>query len=157
MKSIWAATVAVVIGGFAVALAAQPPQPTTRSDSAKNITVTGCVQKAGESPTGTSGTAGATRPSSDTKFLLTSVTAGGTGTAGTAGSTARAATASEYRLDGDDAKLTPHVGHKVEIMGSLDDSASSSTPPAAGAATSSGANAPKLKVDSVRMIASSCS
>jgi hypothetical protein len=72
---------------------------------------------------------------------------------GTAGATAPAATAiaSEYRLDGDDAKLSPHVGHKVEITGTVDDAKGMTQPPAASAA-----NAPKLKVDNVKMVAPSC-
>jgi hypothetical protein len=53
---------------------------------------------------------------------------------------------SSYRLDADDSKLAPHVGHKVEITGSLD-RASSSSP----------SSSPRLKVDNVKMIASSCS
>src|SRR5712691_5449397 len=43
--------------------------------------------------------------------------------------TASAATASSYKLDADDAKLTPHVGHKVEISGTVE--------PASSAASSS--------------------
>jgi hypothetical protein len=54
--------------------------------------------------------------------------------------------ASTYKLDADDSKLSPHVGHKVEITGSLDQ-ASSSSP----------SSSPRLKVDSVKMIATSCS
>jgi hypothetical protein len=152
MTRIWATTVAVLIGGLAVALAAQEPQ-TPRSGSNKLITVTGCIQRATEAPTGTSGTAGAAKMG-DTKFLLTSVATSGTGTAGTSGTASRA---NEYRLDADDAKLTPHVGHKVEVSGSLDDAASAAAPPAAAGAATSAANAPKLKVETVKMIASTCS
>jgi hypothetical protein len=62
-----------------------------------------------------------------------------------------AAIASSYRLDADDSKLTPHVGHKVEITGTIDSSSSS------GASSSPSASAvPKLKVDSVKMVAASC-
>jgi hypothetical protein len=56
------------------------------------------------------------------------------------------AAASSYRLDADESKLSPHVGHKVEITGSLDQ-ASSSSP----------SSSPRLKVDNVKMIATSCS
>jgi hypothetical protein len=62
--------------------------------------------------------------------------------------------ANEYKLDATDAKLAPHVGHKVEITGTLDSSSpSSSQPPTA---TASGSNAPKLKVDDVKMVAATC-
>src|SRR5262249_49385100 len=151
MKRIWATTLAVLVGGLVVALAAQDPQPSRSAGSAKTITVSGCVQRATEAPTGTSGTAGApAASSSEPKFLLKSAASAGTGATGTSGS-ASSATAREYRLDGDDSKLTPHVGHKVEISGSLEEA----MPSPSGAASSS--SAPKLKVDSVKMIASSCS
>jgi hypothetical protein len=93
------------------------------------------------------------------KFVLNKVTPSSTGTAGTAGSSTSAA--SSYKLDGDDSKLTPHVGHKVEITGSIDDksstsSASPSASPSASASASSSAS-PKLKVEAVKMIAGSCS
>jgi hypothetical protein len=74
-------------------------------------------------------------------------------TAGTAGAAnPPAAIASEYRLDGDDAKLTPHVGHKVEITGTVEQAKGATEAPAAAAASA----APKLKVDNIKMIASSC-
>lgn len=159
-RTIWSGTCAAIALGLTVGLVAQQPPQTppssTQSSSAKSVTVTGCIQRAEQSPTGTSGTTGATRPS-DTKFLLTSAamsTSGSsTGTAGTTGTTAPStAVASEYRLDADDAKLTPHVGHKVEIAGTVAEQSSSMTqPPAASAA-----NAPKLKVDTVKMIAATC-
>jgi hypothetical protein len=73
---------------------------------------------------------------------------------GTSGSTTP--TASSYRLSADDAKLTPHVGHKVEISGTLDKAGSSaSTSTSSSSATST--TSPTLKVDTVKMIAASCS
>ena len=67
-------------------------------------------------------------------------------------------------LDADDSKLSAHVGHKVEITGTLDKSSSSTAPAGSTSSASSPAGsassssmAPKLKVDSVRMIAASCS
>ena len=57
---------------------------------------------------------------------------------------------SEYRLDADDAKLTPHVGHKVEITGTAEAAGMAQRP------ATSRASAPKLKVDSVKMIAATC-
>jgi len=156
-KRIWSGTCAAITLGLMAGLAAQTTPQTTptpggqtmpKDSSSKNITVTGCVQKAAEGATGTSGST-SSRATSETKFLLTSAAMGATGTSGTAPSTA---VASEYRLDADDAKLTPHVGHKVEITGTVDQaSAPASQPP-----TASAANSPKLKVDSVKMIAATC-
>jgi hypothetical protein len=125
-------------------------QSAPSSDAKSKVTVTGCLEKATASPTGTTGAAGA---SADTaKFVLNDVTAGAPpagGTAGAAGTSGSARpTASSYRIDGDDSKLTPHVGHKVEIMGTVD---------AASAGTgSASAGGPKLKVDSVKMVAATC-
>lgn len=146
MKGTVLGTFAVTIA-TAVALSAQatpPPAEQTQpaGASAKNkITVSGCLERSKDSasPTGTSGAAsGAAMDSS--KFVLNNVTPGAT--AGTSGS---ASIASSYKLDGDDSKLTPHIGHKVEITGNVDERASASP----GGA--------KLKVDSVKMVAASCS
>lgn len=169
---LWSGACIAVVSGVTVGLLAQaqPPSsaPSTTTAPAKSISVTGCVQRTEQMPTGTSGTVGATSPASDTKFLLTnaaistsgSSTAATAGTAGTAGTVPSTAVASEYRLDAaDDALLTPHVGHKVEITGTVEPTSSTASrspsattqPPAASAA-----NAPKLKVESVKMVASSC-
>jgi hypothetical protein len=150
MTRIWSALCAATVVSLAVGLEAQQsPQQTPQSSSAKTITVSGCIQRATAAPTGTSGTTSATQPAGETKFVLTNAAAGTTGTSGTAPSAA--AVASEYRLDADDAKLTPHVGHKVEISGTVERPSAGTQPPAASAA-----NAPKLKVDSVKMVSSTC-
>jgi hypothetical protein len=67
--------------------------------------------------------------------------------------------AASYRLDADESKLTPHVGHKVEITGTIDRDAAAprtSTSGSSGASTSARTSAPKLKVEEIKMIASSC-
>ena len=157
-KTTWIATCTAMAFGLATALVAQTPSQTSPSSSAaKTITVSGCVQRAAQAPTGTSGSAGAARDS-EAKFLLTSAAMSSSGTPGTAGTSGTAgaappsgAVASEYRLDADDAKLTSHVGHKVEISGTVESSAGTTQAPSASAA-----NAPKLKVDTVKMIAATC-
>jgi hypothetical protein len=138
---------------------ASQPQTTPSSSSASKITVTGCVQRAtSDSPTGTSGSTSAAIP--DTQFILANATAGSStaGTSGTTSSSSSSMTAPRYRLDdAEQAKIAPHVGHKVEITGTLDDTSKSTSPSATAGATSTAAPAPKLKVDSVKMLASSCS
>jgi hypothetical protein len=140
---------------FTVGLLAQQPPSSPQSTTPKTITVSGCVQRAQASPTGTTGSTAATPSANEPKFILTNANAGSGSTAGTTGSTSRAgmSAATEYRLDASDAKLSPHVGHKVEITGTLDSASSSSQPPTA---TASGSNAPKLKVDDVKMVAPTC-
>lgn len=134
---------------------AQQP-PASSASAANSITVEGCIQRSAMAPsatpgaTGTAGTAG----SAAAGFTLANAMKA-------SGSTSSAAIASTYRLDADAAKLTPHVGHKVEITGTLDTSA----PPAptatagatpGGATASASAAAPRLKVDNVKMLAASC-
>jgi hypothetical protein len=150
----WSGMCTVIAFGLSVGLMAQEPPrtPAAQSSSAKTVSVTGCIQRAAQAPTGTSGTAGATSATGEAKFLLTSAAMSPSGTAGTAGTTPPStAVASEYRLDADDAKLSPHVGHKVEIAGTVEQPSSRTEAPSASAA-----NAPKLKVETVKMIATTC-
>jgi hypothetical protein len=127
--------------------------------------VTGCLQRESSTATaGTTGTAGTTSASSSAAGFVLKVSPPSSPAGSPAGATTgtSGSTASSYKLDADESKLTPHIGHKVEITGSVDKSMSSTAPSgstssAAGATASAGANAPKLKVDSVRMIAASCS
>ncbi len=151
---------------FAVGLSAQtaPPQttpPTTppssptsapmqdRESSSKNITVTGCL-KAGDSAD---------------SFTLSDLKWGGSkgsgavGTSGAAGAgAAPAALASATTLTimpSGSTKLAEHVGHQVEISGSVADSKPPSTPadPAAPAARpSASASGPTIEARSVRMV-----
>src|SRR2546430_237845 len=150
---IWSAVCAAIALGTTAAVLAQdtPGSQGSRSTSAKTITVTGCVQRAQQSPTGTSGTRETTPSSPETKFVLANAAISTTGTTGTSGAYPATSAASEYRLDTDEAKLTPHVGHKVEITGTVEQpTRAEQTPPA------SAANAPTLKVDNVKMVASTC-
>ena len=149
----WSATCAIVLGVSVGVLAQESPAPqagASQSAAAKKITVSGCVAKAeaAQTPTGTAGAAGAS--AKEAKFVLQDASMAGGAAAGTAGAPTTAI-ASQYKLDGDDAKLTPHVGHKVEITGTVAEAKGATEPPAASAA-----NAPTLKVDNVKMVAPSC-
>jgi len=119
---------------------AADPQSQTRSATAAKsdtVTVEGCIQKgSASSATGTTGTTG----SSANAFMLTSAMKPAT-------SKDTAPVASSYRLDAADSKLSPHVGHKVEISGTVDQASASGSPSSA---------APTLKVDNVKMIAATC-
>ncbi|MGH9373644.1 MAG: hypothetical protein ACRD15_19160, partial [Vicinamibacterales bacterium] len=148
---------------MAVGLSAQTPPPPggaaqtpPSSGSSDKITVTGCLEKASSSPspTGTSGAAGA---ASSAKFVLNDVTSGKSAPPGPAGTSGAAkSSASSYKLDGADSKLSPHVGHKVEISGTVDDDDDKPAGGKPGAPASASAGGPTLKVDAVKMIASSC-
>jgi len=119
--------------------------------AARAVTVSGCVARAQENPPGTTGTA-STRP--ETRFVLTSAAVKTDETAGTTGTTAPPATAiaCEYRLDSDETQLAIHVGQKVEITGTMEQPSRTEQKPPASAAS-----APTLKVDTVKMPASTCS
>jgi hypothetical protein len=136
----------------------QPPsasQPTQRSSDSNTVTVQGCLEKATPGPTGTSGAAAGASSASSAKFVLNNAMAASSSSSPTAGTSGSRPIASSYSLDGDDSKLTPHVGHKVEISGTVE-SARPSSPSSEPGAASSAAGGPKLKVTSVKMIASSC-
>ena len=153
-KSVWSGMCAAIACTVTIAAAQTTPPPSSQtpsSSSADKVTLTGCIERssASSSPTGTSGTAGASSASSETKFILNTAPSSSS-TAGTSGTAS--ASAKSYRLDADDSQLTPHVGHKVEITGTVQGGASASSATSTGSTT----NAPKLKVDSVKMIASSC-
>ena len=165
MKNAWSVSLGVFACALTMGLAAQtppaggsqqPPAPGAQrpaASSADKVTVTGCLEKASASaaPTGTSGAASS---AAGAKFMLKNAEASKSapGTAGTSG--AAAPIASSYSLDGEDSKLAPHVGHKIEVTGSVADRPKSDkASPAAAAATPM---APKLKVEAVKMIASSC-
>ena len=125
----------------------QPPAPTQRAPEAKpsaadSLTIVGCIERSADSKSGapsTVGTSGPAGAAGGSGFMLTKVTK----PTGTSGASADAKTpAASYRLDADDSKLSGHVGHKVEIVGS--------------ASASSGGETPRLKVDTVKMIAANC-
>jgi hypothetical protein len=145
------ATCAAFVVATTLAVMAQTPsssQPPSSQSSAKTMTLTGCLQRAQPAPGGTSTAAGSMQP----KFVLANISPSSSSAAGTSGTSG---TASEYRLDYDEAKLTPHVGHKVEITGTLQPMSGTAPPPAASGSTSS-SNAPTFKVDNVKMIAATC-
>jgi len=156
-QNLWrVGTFGAVACALAIGVAAQTANPSQTPSSSSSqtkmdnkVTVTGCVQRADTAaPTGTSGSTAAA--SSSSKFILENAKSGSSSSSSTAGTTgsASSATASSYKLDADDAKLTPHVGHKVEISGTIE---------SASSAASSSMSSPTLKVDSVKMIASTCS
>jgi hypothetical protein len=91
-------------------------------------------------------------------FMLTNASAAGAGApVATSGSGAGAAAGAKasYRLDGTESALTPHVGHKVEITGTVEEQRPASAA-AGGASASSNAPAGTLKVDSVKMVSTTC-
>ena len=147
MSQMWKTGTLVAIALTATVAAQQPPPaaqqpppasaPAARADSSDKVVVTGCIQRGIQSPVGTTGAPGAPAAADAAKFILTKASPASDATA----------TPKTYRLDADDSQLTAHVGHKVEVTGTVD------AKPAPGDAASPA----KLKVASVKMIAASCS
>ena len=135
------------------------PSPSTSASASttNHVTVTGCIERADQA------TSSAQNPPSDPDSLQYVLvrpqpegTSAGANTApapvGTTGTEANSRVM--YRLSGDQQKLNPHVGHKVEITG---------TPSTMGSSAASGASAPMpagaapgLTVENVRMIDATC-
>ncbi len=128
--------VAVALAGLVSGSAQTPQEPRQREDSpkAKTVTVTGCVTKSDARSA-----QGSTAP-----FVLTNVEGG---------------TASTYALiptPGTD--LASHVNHKVEVTGSVPrQSSETSAGRSAESTRPAGGDMPTLAVQSVKMIANSCS
>ena len=125
---------------------AAPATPAQRApaSASKKITISGCVAR---QPEGQSAAAGAPAM----PFSLTNAAAAGaSGPVGTAGAST-GAVAKTYRLDAAESMISPHVGHKVEITGTVEEQTVS-----AGASASSTVTAPRLKAESVKMVAATC-
>jgi len=138
---------AAIVCVATVGLSAQTP--TSSPQASKQVTFSGCIEKAP-----TEAAAAPASPAGEaarTTFILTNASPAGAGAVGTTGA---ANPATKYRLDVDDAKITPHLGHKVEVTGTVDQQPAAASSPSGAAA--SGAISPKLKVDSVKMLAASC-
>ena len=126
---------------WSVVLMAQQKDPTSR------VTVSGCVERADQ----LAGNAATTTVDSLSFVLVKPKPETPTGTSGSV--TADATTLASdrlYRLDGPVEELNPHVGHKVEVSGTIAEA------PTAPAGASSSTNAPRLKVESVKMLDVTC-
>lgn len=116
---------------------AQAPAPAAQAGAqAKSVTLNGCIQAAPAA-----GAAAASGP----KFILASKAAPGAPAGGAVGTSGTGAM--RYSLDGEEKTISSHLNQQVEVTGTVQ-------PPAAGAAPGAG---PTLKVESVKMVAATCS
>jgi hypothetical protein len=149
---------ALLATAFAAAtLAAQAPN--SNSGTSNRVTATGCIERADQMTTASSSLGGAVdslefvliRPAAEPGSSAANAAPSPTGTTGDS--------RVMYRLTGDQQKLNPHVGHKVEIVGTaaLTSPAGSGASPAPGASALPPGSAPGLSVESVRMIDATCS
>jgi hypothetical protein len=150
-RHIW--TIGVLTLGCAIAVQAQAPAGREANRAAPDeITITGCVERADQVSAAV--TAGTTVDS--LSFVLikaTKGTAADSRARGTSGTTPATEKEGTYRLDADVSMLNPHVGHKVEVTGTL-----AAAAPTAGVSAdpSSATTVPKLKVGRVKMLSETC-
>jgi len=146
----------------AISVAAQEPQtPAAQAGrvaaAADEVTFIGCVAAADTTATPAAANASKYVLKDAKKKDSSSASATGAPKPGGAGAPAGTSGMSRtYQLDGSDATISPEVGHQVEIVASIADSASSASPSASPSASSSSAT-PKLKVKTIKMIAAKCS
>jgi hypothetical protein len=129
-RNAWSRAIVAIACTATVGLVAQtaPPQRSAPSSGrATRFVVIGCISREPQGSTA-SNRGGATAP----RFIITDT---------------RAPVAAVYSLDGDQSQLDIHVGHTLEIAGSI----------SAGSSAGRGnANAPVLKVESLTYISKSC-
>ena len=141
----------------------KPASPPSAQAKGNTVTLSGCIQDtpmiavlaadAANPGRGAEANAAAAA-STKTYFLNNAKMAADAGrerpTVGTSG-----LVATGYRLDGDNALITPHLNHQVSIVGTVQ-SSNASPAGAANAAPRSTASGPTLKVESVTMVAAKC-
>jgi|1185.fasta_scaffold335376_1 hypothetical protein len=138
--------------GCAAALHAQAPtsQESNRAVPGE-VTITGCVERADQMAANTTAAAAV----DSLTFMLIHAEAGSadeTRPTGTSGTTT-VARGNSYKLEGDVSTLNPHVGHKVEITGTI---AAPTAPTSDTVEPASPAAASRLKVDHIKMVSETC-
>jgi len=146
----------VMSAAFALACAAgvAAQEPTSAQSNRAipgTITVTGCVERADQ-------VAGSTTAAAVVDSLTFMLIHAEKGTAAEAKPTATSGTKDQgkgtsYKLDADVATLNPHVGQKVEVTGTL---LAQTATTADASDPSSAANAPRLKVENIKMVSDTC-
>jgi len=144
---------AVMIGAAGV-LHAQAP---AGAGTTREVTIAGCIERADQIPE--AATTGATVDSQS--FVLIEVPKEDAAAAQPTGTSSQGAgmPRSMYWLDADTSKLNPHVGHRVEVTGTLDrvsSAAGSAAPAAGGANAQSAAAARHVRVVNITMMSETC-
>jgi hypothetical protein len=159
MRNVGVMTLAA-IACAAIGVAAQQGYGNPQSENPGRVTVIGCIQPADATAIGTSGMSG---ESDTTKYMLTNAKKSpsdmSSSSSSESGMSAGSHKSLTYRLEADDTTLSPHVGHQVQIVATIDQGSSSSES-ATGTSGTSGSTpsgpVPKLKVESVKMLSSTC-
>jgi hypothetical protein len=150
-----AATVAAAL--CSTVLAAQAPSSSARaagSTAGERVTLTGCIERADQlTPAGTSA-----ETADSQSFVLMKADAAGASASEPAGAVGTSgAIGPMYRLVGKASDLNTHVGQKVEVTGTREASdAANAAAQTANASNPSASNAPRVRVESVKMLAETC-
>jgi hypothetical protein len=133
----------------AVGVRAQESRSTKANGGARDtISMIGCVDRADQLSAASPNTT-----VDSLSFVLTHASRDGKAASSKPTADPRAADAgSMYRLDGAVATLNPQVGHKVQVTGTVVAAAGTS----GGTDPASAANAPRLKVATIKMLAETC-
>jgi hypothetical protein len=137
--------VCLATAGIAAQTASSAPEKQNAGSSATRVT--GCVERADQ--LGSTGAEPSTVDSQHFMLVRAQPTSGNAsaspkGTTGTLGPM--------YRLLVDAGKMNPHVGHKVELTGTVDKTANAPQ----SSTASSPSTAPTFKVQSIKMLAETC-
>jgi hypothetical protein len=138
-------------------LAAQAPSSTSRaagSTAGERVTLTGCIERADQvTPAGTN----AETADSQSFVLMKADAAGASASERPAAVGTSGGIGPMYRLVGKTSDLNTHVGQRVEVTGTRDVSdEANAKAQAANATNPSAANAPRLRVESVKVVAATC-
>jgi hypothetical protein len=146
----WAMSLAALTV-WGIGISAQEPQTAKNPAVPETVTVIGCVDRADQIRVSSPDTT-----VDSLSFVLTHASRDGKAASSkpTADSQSAAAeVGSIYRLDGAVATLNPHVGHKVEVSGTV---AATAAGTSGASDPASAANTPRLKVDRIKMLAETC-
>jgi hypothetical protein len=180
-KTIWTGTFTAIVGFATAAMIAQAPQTPPASQTPQTppapqtsaagqegkVTVTGCLKTA---PPDASSSTAATPPASgasaptDAKFLLTEATSTPAAASDPSAppppappTTPSAAQAnSTYRLIANPSSLTPHVGKKLALTGTIEKTPAATSTPGTTPASSAESSMLALRVESGKIIADTC-
>jgi hypothetical protein len=146
------ATTAAAIACSAIGLAAQTSRdPSSQATPVARITVIGCVEPVAES-------AATTGDAKDSKYKLSHAKSGKSDSSqatGTTGGASQAPTATTYRLDNTkNSTLAEDVGDQVEIVAVIEPD--TAAPTGTTGSTRAAATEPRLKVETIRVISTTC-
>jgi hypothetical protein len=153
MQNRWWKDAAIVVACVAAPVLASAAQGApARSSNVEKVTVTGCVERADQVMA--RNTLGTTLDS--LTFVLVKAEEGKADDPPVRPPNAPTSDVDKsYRLDVDVDTINAHVGHRVEIVGVMPSAAENV--PVGTSGTPSGAPPPLLKVESVKMLSSTCS